>query len=54
MRETPDSGMLVDDNLRPLTDDGISKIKQQISLIYGKMDKNGIAAGSARAQRLFS
>lgn len=47
-------GMLVDDNLRPLTDEGIAKIKQQISMIYGKMDKHGIPAGSARAQRLFS
>lgn len=47
-------GMLVDDNLRPLTDDGIAKIKQQISMIYAKMDKHGIPAGSARAQRLFS
>lgn len=55
-RQLADSlkGMLVDDNLRPLTDEGIAKIKQQISLIYGKMDKNGIPAGSARAQRLFS
>ena len=55
-RQLADSlkGMLVDDNLRPLTDDGIAKIKQQISLIYAKMDKHGIAAGSARAQRLFS
>lgn len=47
-------GTMVDDNLRPLSDDGVAKIKQQLSLIYGKMDKNGIAAGSARAQRLFS
>lgn len=55
-RQLSDSlkGMLVDDNLRPLTDDGIAKIKQQISMIYGKMDKHGIPAGSARAQRLFS
>ena len=55
-RQLADSlkGMLVDDNLRPLTDEGIAKIKQQISLIYAKMDKHGIAAGSARAQRLFS
>lgn len=47
-------GLMVDDNLRPLTDDGVAKIKQQLSMIYGKMDKNGIPAGSARAQRLFS
>ena len=55
-RQLSDSlkGMLVDDNLRPLTDEGIAKIKQQISLIYAKMDKHGVPAGSARAQRLFS
>ena len=55
-RQLADSlkGMLVDDNLRPLTDDGVAKIKQQISTIYAKMDKYGIPAGSARAQRLFS
>ena len=55
-RQLSDSlkGMLVDDNLRPLTDDGIAKIKQQISMIYAKMDKHGIPAGSPRAQRLFS
>lgn len=47
-------GMMVDDNLRPLTDEGVTKIKQQLSLIYGKMDKHGITAGSPRAQRLFS
>ncbi len=47
-------GLMVDDNLRPLTDEGVTKIKQQLSLIYGKMDKNGITAGSPRAQRLFS
>ncbi len=55
-RQLTDSlkGLMVDDNLRPLTDEGIAKIKQQLSLIYGKMDKNGITAGSPRAQRLFS
>ncbi len=55
-RQLTDSlrGLMVDDNLRPLTDQGIAKIKQQLSLIYGKMDKNGITAGSSRAQRLFS
>lgn len=55
-RQLSDSlkGMLVDDNLRPLTDEGIAKIKQQISMIYAKMDKHGIPAGSPRAQRLFS
>ena len=55
-RQLTDSlkGLMVDDNLRPLTEEGVSKIKQQLSLIYGKMDKNGIPAGSARAQRLFS
>lgn len=55
-RQMTDSlhGNMVDDNLRPLTDEGVAKIKQQISMIYSKMDQNGIAAGSARAQRLFS
>ncbi len=55
-RQMTDSlhGNMVDDNLRPLTDDGVAKIKQQLSMIYSKMDQNGIAAGSARAQRLFS
>lgn len=55
-RQLTDSlrGMMVDDNLRPLSDEGVSKIKQQLSMIYGKMDKNGVPAGSARAQRLFS
>lgn len=46
--------MVVDDNLRPLSDEGIAKIKQQLSLVYGKMDKYGIPAGSPRALRLFS
>lgn len=55
-RQLTDSlrGLMVDDNLRPLTDESIAKIKQQLSLIYGKMDKRGITAGSPRAQRLFS
>ena len=55
-RQLTDSlkGLMVDDNLRPLSDEGVAKIKQQLSLIYGKMDKHGIPAGSARAQRLFS
>jgi FtsZ-interacting cell division protein ZipA len=47
-------GLMVDDNLRPLSDEGIAKIKQQLSLVYGKMDKSGIPAGSPRALRLFS
>lgn len=47
-------GMMVDDNLRTLSEEGIAKIKQQLSLVYGKMDKTGIPAGSPRAMRLFS
>lgn len=47
-------GNMVDDNLRTLTDEGVAKIRHQLSVIYSKMDQNGIAAGSARAQRLFS
>lgn len=55
-RQLADSlkGLMVDDNLRPLSDEGIAKIKQQLSLVYGKMDKSGIPAGSPRALRLFS
>lgn len=47
-------GTVVDDNLKTLTDEGVAKIKQQLSAIYAKMDARGIAAGSRRALRLFS
>ena len=47
-------GTLVDDNLKNLSDDGIAKIKQQLSGIYAKMDARRIPAGGQRALRLFS
>lgn len=47
-------GVLVDDNLRPLTDAGIEKIRTQLAQIYGRMEARGVAAGSRLALRLFS
>lgn len=47
-------GRLVDDNRVELTESGIARIGQQLSSIRGAMERNGIPAGSARAQRLFS
>lgn len=47
-------GILVDDNLRPLTDTGIEKIRTQLTQIYERMEARGVPSGSRRAQRLFS
>ncbi|MGA7179479.1 MAG: cell division protein ZipA C-terminal FtsZ-binding domain-containing protein [Thiobacillaceae bacterium] len=47
-------GLLVDDNLRPLTDTGIERIRQQLAQIYGRMETKGVPAGSDLALRLFS
>ena len=47
-------GVLVDDNRRPLTDEAIGKIRHQLTGILAKMDAGQIAAGGARALRLFS
>jgi len=47
-------GLLVDDNLRPLTDTGIEKIRAQLTQIYARMEARGLAAGSRLALRLFS
>lgn len=47
-------GLLVDDNLRPLTDIGIEKIRAQLAQIYNKMEARGVPAGSRVALRLFS
>ena len=46
-------GQLVDDNIRPLTQAGIDKIRTQIDQIYKRMQARGIAGGSKRALRLF-
>jgi len=47
-------GLLVDDNLRPLTDAGIEKIRSQLTHIYERMEARGVPSGSRRALRLFS
>lgn len=47
-------GILVDDNLRPLTDSGIEKIRGQLLQIYGRMEARGVPSGSRRSLRLFS
>lgn len=47
-------GILVDDNLRPLTDSGIEKIRTQLVHIYERMEARGVPSGSRRALRLFS
>lgn len=47
-------GLLVDDNLRPLTDSGIEKIRSQLVQIYERMEARGVPSGSRRALRLFS
>ena len=47
-------GRLVDDNRAPLSETGIARIKEQVRSIHAAMAGRGIAAGSARAQRLFS
>lgn len=47
-------GILVDDNLRPLTDAGIEKIRAQLQHIYQRMEARGVPSGSRRSLRLFS
>jgi hypothetical protein len=47
-------GVLVDDNLRPLTDSGIEKIRSQLMRIYERMEARGVPSGSRRSLRLFS
>lgn len=47
-------GRLVDDNRVELSDAGIARIGQQLSMIRSTMERTGIPAGSPRALRLFS
>lgn len=47
-------GVLVDDNLRPLTEAGIEKIRNQLLHIFERMDARGVPSGSRRSLRLFS
>jgi FtsZ-interacting cell division protein ZipA len=47
-------GTLVDDNRAALSDEAIDKIRRQLAGILAKMEAGQIAAGGARALRLFS
>ena len=47
-------GQLVDDNIRPLTQAGIDKIRAQLAHIYQRMQEHGIPGGGTRALRLFN
>ena len=47
-------GTLVDDNRTALSDEAIDKIRRQLTGILAKMEAGQIAAGGARALRLFS
>ena len=47
-------GTLVDDNRNALTEPAIDKIRRQLTGILAKMEAGQIAAGGARALRLFS
>ena len=47
-------GTLVDDNRNALTEDAIDKIRHQLTGILATMEAGQIAAGGARALRLFS
>ena len=47
-------GTLVDDNRAPLSAEAIEKIRRQLTGILAKMEAGQIAAGGARALRLFS
>ncbi|MEO8442684.1 MAG: cell division protein ZipA C-terminal FtsZ-binding domain-containing protein [Betaproteobacteria bacterium] len=47
-------GKLVDDNRAALSDDAIDQIRRQLTAILAKMEAGQIAAGGARALRLFS
>jgi FtsZ-interacting cell division protein ZipA len=47
-------GTFVDDNGRPLNDESIGKIREQLREIYRVMEASEIPPGSARALKLFS
>lgn len=46
-------GIMVDDNRVPLTDNGITRSRQQLSKIQSVMEANNIPAGSPNAMKLF-
>jgi hypothetical protein len=45
---------MVDNNKKPLGDEGVDEIKQQLKVLNSKMTVRGIAAGSASSMRLFN
>lgn len=47
-------GIIVDDNRNALSDNGLDAIRRHLSGVYAAMEKAGIPAGSATANRLFS
>ena len=47
-------GQLVDDNRRPLTEQGLASIRRSLEKIFQQMETHGIPAGSPLARRLFS
>jgi FtsZ-interacting cell division protein ZipA len=47
-------GQLVDDNRKPLTEAGLASIRRSLEDIVRQMESQGIPAGSALAQRLFT
>jgi len=47
-------GRLVDDNGSNLTENAVITIRQHLDLLYSKLEKAGISAGSSAANRLFS
>ena len=47
-------GALVDDNRKPLSEQGIVSIRRSLEKIFHEMEAQGIPAGSSLARRLFS
>jgi FtsZ-interacting cell division protein ZipA len=47
-------GQLVDDNGNPLLAPGIDQIRRELAAIHARMNHHDVAAGSARALRLFA
>ncbi len=47
-------GLVVDDNRKPVTDEGFDQIRKQLREIYALMEKHRIKSGSPLALRLFS
>ena len=48
------NGQLVDDNRRPLTEQGLASIKRSLEKVVRDMDAHGVPAGSPLARRLFA